>query len=374
MPSTHAIPPPRAAPTRAGPATRRLGLAALLLFWFAPLPTLAEAVLSQDELVELEELLETLDFAPGAVDGVVDAKTRAAIGRYHEFAFLSGQAQAPSRDLLEELRGVAGRIAAIEAGERVVEPDNLLALGGGTAPDAPQSTETPTSPSDTPSDAVLAGPTATTEPDEEPAPPADGGPADPTDGSLPDIEPSESLRAALPPPPPPAPETAPTKPQATTAPADRGGPAEEFLDDALVSLQAGEVERAVALLTAALSFDPDNVVAYQLRGSALTFKGDFASAIRDFDKAAELDPENPEVYQNRCWVLGQAGRYEGALRDCDRALELNASSAAAHHSRAQVFEAMGKPQDALADYAEALRLDPDSPEVAEDARRVGLIE
>lgn len=353
---------------------RLLALGALLLVCTASDPGLAAPALSPDELIEFEELLETLDFAPGAVDGVVDAETKAAIGRYHEFAFLSGQEQVPSRDLLEELRGVAGRMAAIEAGERVVEPDDLLALGGRAAPDAPESAEEATSPGDEPLEPVAQEAVATPEPTEPQATAAADSPADPTDGSLPDIEPSSSLRAALPPPPPPAPETAPTKTQAATVPADRGGPAEEFLDDALVSLQAGEVERAVALLTAALSFDPDNVVAYQLRGSALTFKGDFASAIRDFDKAAELDPENPEVYQNRCWVLGQAGRYEGALRDCDRALELDGASAAAHHSRAQVFEAMGKPQDALADYAEALRLDPDNPEVTEDARRVGLIE
>ena len=58
--------------------------------------------LSVEELVELERLLTTLNFDPGKIDGVVDARTRTAVGLYQEFAALPVDG-APSAALLAEL-------------------------------------------------------------------------------------------------------------------------------------------------------------------------------------------------------------------------------------------------------------------------------
>src|SRR3546814_935775 len=94
-------------------------------FMLAPAPAAAQfvqhAALVPDELRELESLLRDLGFDPGSVDGVVDDATTAAIGRYQDFALLSGPPE-PDRRLLDELRGVAAAFAALSAGKEKVPP------------------------------------------------------------------------------------------------------------------------------------------------------------------------------------------------------------------------------------------------------------
>src|SRR3546814_16373034 len=91
----------------------------------APAPAAAQfvqrAALVPDELGELESLLRDLGFDPGSVDGLVDDATTAAIGRYQDFALLSGPHD-PDRRLLDELRGVAAVFALLHAGTANVTP------------------------------------------------------------------------------------------------------------------------------------------------------------------------------------------------------------------------------------------------------------
>ena len=56
--------------------------------------------LGVEELAELERLLAELNFDPGKIDGVVDARTRTAVGLYQEFAALPVDG-APSATLLD---------------------------------------------------------------------------------------------------------------------------------------------------------------------------------------------------------------------------------------------------------------------------------
>ena len=64
------------------------------------------AELSVAELSEMEQLLTQLNFDPGAIDGVVDDRTRTAIRLYQEFAILPVNGE-PSAQLLRELRQVS---------------------------------------------------------------------------------------------------------------------------------------------------------------------------------------------------------------------------------------------------------------------------
>jgi tetratricopeptide (TPR) repeat protein len=72
-----------------------------------------------EALKETENYLQILGFDPGPVDGVIDDETRDAIGRYHEFAFISGVEPEPSEALLRELRGVAGQVETLRAETKV---------------------------------------------------------------------------------------------------------------------------------------------------------------------------------------------------------------------------------------------------------------
>jgi len=61
--------------------------------------------LDRAAIEEMERLLKAMDFQTGAVDGKVDPKTRAAIGRFQQAAGLSITYE-PSMTLLEEMRAV----------------------------------------------------------------------------------------------------------------------------------------------------------------------------------------------------------------------------------------------------------------------------
>lgn len=60
------------------------------------------------QVQEIEQLLSDLSFAPGTIDGVMDAELDAAIRAFQQAAGLPEDGQ-PSPGLLEELKAVAGQ-------------------------------------------------------------------------------------------------------------------------------------------------------------------------------------------------------------------------------------------------------------------------
>jgi len=98
---------------------RRIGAKGLLLVAAACVALSGAALareLSVEELAELERLLAELNFDPGKIDGVVDARTRTAVGLYQEFAALPVDG-APSATLLAELRQVVQAFADMKAAQ-----------------------------------------------------------------------------------------------------------------------------------------------------------------------------------------------------------------------------------------------------------------
>lgn len=73
--------------------------------------------LSRAERRDVERHLGAMDFAVGRIDGRIDAKTQLAIRRFQEVAGLNVDGRA-SRDLLDELRGVAGLLGRSEGALR----------------------------------------------------------------------------------------------------------------------------------------------------------------------------------------------------------------------------------------------------------------
>ncbi len=314
----------------------------------------AQTAMDQAARLELEELLHELGFSPGAVDGLIDDDTRAAIGHYHEFAFITDQAAEATPALLTELRGVALQVRELRetsSADAPAEPD--LADYGTVEPPVEPPEETPEEPA--------AVESSETETPLETLAGAEAGQDIPPEPAVPAAPAAQS--AALPPQPEAEPEPSPAPPSADS---------QSFIQEGAAALEAGQADRAIALLTAALGLQPDQIAAYELRAAALVAKGNFNSAVGDFDQVVRLAPQNPAAYNNRCWVLGQAGRYAEALRDCDFALGLAPDFAAAFHSRAQVLEMMGQAEEAQADYARAYALAPENPEIAQDADRLGL--
>ncbi len=78
--------------------------------------------LGVEELAELERLLAALNFDPGKIDGVVDERTRTAVGLYQEFAALPVD-EAPSAALLAELRQVVQAFADMKAAQATAQAE-----------------------------------------------------------------------------------------------------------------------------------------------------------------------------------------------------------------------------------------------------------
>lgn len=91
--------------------------------------------LSVEELVELERLLTTLNFDPGKIDGVVDARTRTAVGLYQEFAALPVDG-APSAALLAELRQVVRAFVDMKAAQATAQAGAQAGVQAEAAPPA----------------------------------------------------------------------------------------------------------------------------------------------------------------------------------------------------------------------------------------------
>ncbi len=120
--------------------------------------------LSVEELAELERLLAELNFDPGKIDGVVDARTRTAVGLYQEFAALPVDG-APSATLLAELRQVVQAFSDMKAAQATDQAEAAPPAVPETAPavaEAPQPAA--------PEPGVAESPPAEPEPEEAEAP------------------------------------------------------------------------------------------------------------------------------------------------------------------------------------------------------------
>jgi len=126
------------------------------------------AELGPEEARELEHLLTELNFDPGAVDGVIDGRTRTAIALYQEFAALPVDGE-PGPALLVELRQVVRAFAEINAakvaaGETTPEPESEVAAQPGPEPEP----EIAARPEPEPAPEVVAQPEPAPVPEPEP--------------------------------------------------------------------------------------------------------------------------------------------------------------------------------------------------------------
>jgi tetratricopeptide (TPR) repeat protein len=103
---------------------------------------------------------------------------------------------------------------------------------------------------------------------------------------------------------------------------------------------------------------PSNDRAYHSRGSAYAVKGQFATALPDFDKALALNPRYVKAYSGRGVALAGLGRYEEAIRDHSRAIRLKPESADAYNSRGSAYGNLGQFDAAINDLDKAISLDP----------------
>lgn len=122
----------------------------------------------------------------------------------------------------------------------------------------------------------------------------------------------------------------------------------------------GQTEKALVNCDLAIRQDPQNWLAYQMRGEIAEKRGEPEQATADYDKAIEVGARNAAIFINRGDIFLASGQADKAMADFNRAIELNDRSVQAHIGRGGAWVAIGNPDSALQDFSKVIEIAPDN--------------
>ena len=135
---------------------------------------------------------------------------------------------------------------------------------------------------------------------------------------------------------------------------------EEYMQSGMSKLhERGEFASAIEDFDRAIKLKPDNSDAWFYSGVARKRMGMHEKAIENFDEAIRLNADYVSAWSNRGWVKIELERYEDAIADYDEAIKLDASLPFAWSDRGWAKMELKRYGDAIADFDEAIRLDAD---------------
>jgi tetratricopeptide (TPR) repeat protein len=127
---------------------------------------------------------------------------------------------------------------------------------------------------------------------------------------------------------------------------------------------SGKLAEAIALTQAATSADPRDWVAWCLLGDSLLDWEDYDGAIAAYSRYVELRPNDALAYTLRSTSYSKKGNIDAAVRDVKRALTIEPANGLVLAATVDTFIAAGCPEDAVAPL-EAGRARNDDPDIAE---------
>ena len=133
----------------------------------------------------------------------------------------------------------------------------------------------------------------------------------------------------------------------------------------------GEYDSAIADFNQAIQLNPKDAIAFNNRGNAYGKKGQYDYAIDDFSEAIQLNPKYTEAFNNRGVAYNKQGEYDYtrryahvmavsdlAIADFNQAIQLNPKYAIAFNNRGLAYKDQGEYDRAIADYDRAIQLNP----------------
>lgn len=137
--------------------------------------------------------------------------------------------------------------------------------------------------------------------------------------------------------------------------------AADYYESGKTKLLAGELDAAIADLSAAIDAGAASVDTYILRGESYMQIGDYRNAMADFNAALAKDPANAVAYYDRSLLNTRLEDYDAALNDINNALAANTSNPSVvlqmrdlYAKRGQLNLWMKNWQGAIADYTNSL--------------------
>lgn len=94
--------------------------------------------------------------------------------------------------------------------------------------------------------------------------------------------------------------------------------------------------------------------AFAMRALSYSLRGDYNTAIRDYDQAIRISPDFAVALNNRAWAYFKSGRPTMGSEDVERSLALDPSSPHTYDTRAHIMQWTHRPHAALADYERAM--------------------
>lgn len=126
---------------------------------------------------------------------------------------------------------------------------------------------------------------------------------------------------------------------------------------------ASDPDRSIAGCTAIIANQEQTkanwALAYYNRGLSYRRKGDIDRAIADYSKAITLNPRDADFYTNRGIAYSIKGNVDRAIADYGKAIALKPDYADAFYNRGNAYSIKGKVDRAIADYGKAIALKPD---------------
>jgi tetratricopeptide (TPR) repeat protein len=142
----------------------------------------------------------------------------------------------------------------------------------------------------------------------------------------------------------------------------RAHAAQLFLKRGIEKNAGKDPDQAFQAFDEAVRLDPQNTLAFTLRGWALAGKGSFDRALKDLDEAIRLEPLNAVAFAYRGAAWCEKKDYTRALEDLDKAVRINPLIAYPFYVRAHVWSARGDHDRTLKDLDEAIRIEPENAE------------
>jgi tetratricopeptide (TPR) repeat protein len=124
--------------------------------------------------------------------------------------------------------------------------------------------------------------------------------------------------------------------------------------------QLGRFEEAIGDFGEVIRLMPRTAEGYMLRGMAEESRGRHSAALEDLATAIMLEPDHAESYANRCRVLLNAGRAEEALGSCEDALNFQPDNVSARAWRGEANFRLGRREAAIRDLDTVLATRPDN--------------
>ncbi len=134
----------------------------------------------------------------------------------------------------------------------------------------------------------------------------------------------------------------------------------DVVDAVYEALDAGDPQRALAALGAALAHDPDDPVLQFLHGVTRLELDDPRGAVAALERATALDPEDAEFRARLAEALFRSCRFDDAEPHARRAVALDPKLALGHFLVGLLAERRGDDAEAERALARATKLDPES--------------